>query len=152
MSTLGEKQIRRLQIAMDDARGVRHIERVGNLRPEVHQLVDRQRLALDAILQRRAVEILHHDVLAVFVFANVVDGADIGMVERGRRPRLAPEALQRLRILRQFVGQKLQSDTPAQAQVFSLIHHTHTAAAQFLQRCGNAIWFFRSCLADHRDG
>ncbi len=91
-----------------------------------------KRLAFDAILQRRPVEILHHDVLAVFVFANVVDGADVGMVERRRRPRLAPEALERLRVLRQFVGQKFQGHTPAEAQIFRLIHHTHTAAAQFL--------------------
>ena len=133
LSTFGEKQIRGLQIAMDDARRVSHIQRVGNLRPKIHQLVDRDWLALDAVLERRAIEILHHDVLAALVFSNVVDGADIGMVECGRRPRLAPEPLQCLRILRQFVRQKLQRDAAPQAQVFRLIDNTHAAAAQFLR-------------------
>ncbi len=103
------------------------------------------RLALDAILQGRAVEILHHDVLAVLVLADVVDGANVGMIERGRGPRFAPEALERLRILRQFVGQKLQGYAPAQAQVFSLVDHTHTTAAEFLQ---NAV--VRDGLPDHQ--
>ena len=100
---------------------------------EIHQLIDRDRLALDAVLQRRTVEIFHHDVLAILVFANVVDGADVGMIERGRGPRFTPEPLQRLRVLRQFIRQELQGHPPPQAQVFRFVHHTHAAAAQSLR-------------------
>ena len=130
---------------MDDARRVRDIQRIGNLHSEVHQLLHRQGLALDAVLQRVAVEIFHDDVLTLVGLANVVDGAYIGMIERRRGPRLAPESLQRLRVPRQFIGQELQGHAPAQPQIFSFVNHTHAATAQFLR---NAV--VRDGLPDHK--
>jgi hypothetical protein len=91
------------------------IKCVGDLRPEIEQAIHRNRLALDAVFQGGAIEILHHDVLAVLILADVVNGADIGMIERGRRPCLTPEALQGLRVLSQIVGQELQCYPPAKA-------------------------------------
>ena len=38
---------------MDDAGGVGHLECVRNLYPKVQKLVERDRLSLDAVLQRR---------------------------------------------------------------------------------------------------
>ena len=64
---------------MDNARSVRHIQRVGDLGPEVEQLVHRQRLAFDAILQGLPSDTPSR-CRAVFVFANVVDGANVGVV------------------------------------------------------------------------
>ena len=52
------------------------------------------------------------------------------MVELGGRLRLALKPLQRLGIADQVVGNKLQGDTPAQADVFRLIHHPHAAAPE----------------------
>jgi len=65
-------------------------------------------------------------------FANVVDGADVGMVEGGGSAGFALEALERLAIFRKFLGQKLQGNASAEPGVFGLIHHAHTAATELL--------------------
>src|SRR4029077_1844744 len=73
-----------------------------------------------------------------------VDGADVGMVERGRRARFAPEALQRLMVSGYIVRKEFQCDKTAQLAVFSLVDHAHTTATKLFQ---DAI--VRDGLTDH---
>ena len=78
----GHEDVRRLDIAMDDPRAVRHVERVGELNGHIQQLLQRERPAGNKVLECRAVEMFHHDEDAAGVFADVVDGADAGMIQR----------------------------------------------------------------------
>ena len=78
---------------MDDALLVRGGEGVGDLRPELHHLVERQRALLQAIRERFALEQLHHQEVRVALVPDVEQRADVGVVERGDRLRLALEAL-----------------------------------------------------------
>ena len=55
------------------------------------------------------------------------------------------EACERLAIPSQFIGKEFQGDEAVQAGVFRLVHHTHPAAAEFLD---DAVVL--DCLADHR--
>ena len=55
------------------------------------------------------------------------------MIQRGGGARFAAESLDRLRVLGNVVGQKFQGYTAAQAGVFGLVDHAHSAAAQFFQ-------------------
>jgi hypothetical protein len=64
--------------------------------PEVRHLLARQRAAAQQLPQRLPLEQLHHDVRAAEVVADVVDRADVGVVERGGDARLALEPLERL--------------------------------------------------------
>src|SRR5215831_8960865 len=66
------------------------------------------------------------------VLADFVDGADVGMIERRRRARLPPKALQRQWILGYIFGQELQGNEAAEFGVLRLIDDTHAAAAQLL--------------------
>ena len=84
---------------MDDAGGVRGVERIGDLHGEVEQRVDRQRRAVDAVAQRLAVEQLHDEERQIAVPADVVERADVRVVQRRGRPGLALEPLERRRIL-----------------------------------------------------
>jgi ribosomal protein S16 len=93
LSAFGNKKVCWFQIAVNNSRAVRHVEGVGNLRSEIHQLLDRHRLSLDTRLQRAAFEVLHHNVVAVVILSDVVDRADVGMVERRRCAGLTPETL-----------------------------------------------------------
>ena len=81
---------------------VRGLERVGDLRSRARAAVAAcsGRPAIRC-LQRLALEQLHHDERPPVVLADVVDRADVRVVQGGRRPRLALEALERLRVLRQ---------------------------------------------------
>jgi len=46
---------------------------------------------------------------------------------------LAPESLHRLAILSYALGQEFESNKAVEARVLSLIHHTHSTAAEFLK-------------------
>ena len=91
------------------------------------------------------------------LIVNLVDGADVWMVQRGGSLGFALEAAECLRVFGNVVGQKLKGDEAAEVYVLSFINHTHAAAAEFLDdavvRDGLAdhVWpiiFGRSCLAD----
>ena len=67
-----------------------------------------------------------------FKLADLVDGADVGMIEGGGRAGFTAESLEGLRILGHVIGQKLKGDKTVQVRVFGLVHHAHAAAAQLL--------------------
>ena len=62
--------------------------------------------------------------------ADLVNGADVGMVQGGGGTRLAAETFQRLRVLGDVVRQKLERDKAAEASVLGFVHDAHTAAAE----------------------
>ena len=65
--------------------------------PSVEESFEFERAAGDDVLERRAIEKFHGDEGAAVVFADVVDGADVGMVQRGGGAGFALEAFERLR-------------------------------------------------------
>jgi len=124
------EDVRRLYVPMNDPRRVRRIERVGDLHRQLQQRIDLHGTSRDAVLQHHAVQILHGDEGFPIFLANVVDGADIRVVERRCRFGLAPKSLQRLRISGQYFGQEFERDESLQARVLRLVHHPHAAAAE----------------------
>jgi hypothetical protein len=78
--------------------GVRGIERVGDLDAEIEHALERQRTTRDFLLQRVAVEQLHHDEGLAVVLADVVNHADVRMIQRRGDARFAAEALEHLGI------------------------------------------------------
>ena len=111
---------------------VRHVEGIRDLHPEIEDLFDRQRLAMNVLPQRLAVDELHGDEWRVVLLADVVDGADAGMIERGRRERFSAKAFQRLRVLRHAVRQKFQGDRAVEPRVDRFVDDTHSASTEFL--------------------
>ena len=78
------------------------------------------------------------------LLADVINRADIGMIQRGRGLGLALKAGQRLRVAGNFFGQELESDEAMQPRILGLIDHAHAPAAELLK---NAV--VRDGLADH---
>jgi hypothetical protein len=107
VTAVGHEDVGRLDIAVDDSFGVCGIERVGDLDGEGQQSLHVERAPGDAVLQRRPLEILHGDEGQGVFLADVVNGADVGMIERRGGLGLALEAAQRLRVASDFVRQKL---------------------------------------------
>ncbi len=109
---------------MNDSFGVGRIERVGNLDCDIEQLLQIEWPALDHIPQSLAFQILHHQEDTALVLANFVNCANVRMIQSGRGTSLPPESFQRLRIIRQGVGEKLESDKTVELDVLSLVDHT----------------------------
>jgi|ERR1017187_517745 hypothetical protein len=95
------------RVAVHDAFGVGGVEGVGNLDGDIEETVELHGTAGDEVLESLALETLHRDEgLAVF-FSDIVDGADIGMVESGGGFGFAAKAAEGLGILGKVVGEKL---------------------------------------------
>jgi len=91
------------------------------------------RAALDTVLQGLAFQVLHDDEGLSFMLTNVVDGADVGMVQCRRCSGFPLEPLQCLLVLGVFLRQKLQGHIATQAGVLSPVHHTHAPFTDLLQ-------------------
>ncbi len=130
MPALGDENIRRLDIAVDDSLFVRGIECVRYFHAQLQQQIHGQRLSGNAVLERLAFEMLHDDEVSPVLLANLVNGADVRMIQRGSSPGLALKSLEGVRIACEFFGQKLQGHVAAEARILSLVDHTHASAAE----------------------
>src|SRR5947209_2024 len=117
---------------MNDALAVRGIQRIGDLHGQWKQSLQIERAPSNTVLQRHAFQVLHRNEREATIFTDVVDRADIRMVERRCRLRLSLKSRQRLRISTNFVRQELQRNEAVQARVLRLIDDAHAAAAQHL--------------------
>ena len=128
--TLSHEEVGRLDIAMNDTLRMRRIERVGNLDRQVQQRLHFHRSRADAVLQRRAFEQFHGDERLPVLLADVMNSADIGMIQCGSCLRLTFEARQSLRVFGHILGKKLQRHEAVQPGVFGLVHHPHAPTAE----------------------
>ena len=118
---------------MDDARAVRRVQRVGDLHAQVDDGRYLQRSRRHRLVQGAAAQQLHHEIGTAVGFrrlTDVVDRADVRMVERGCRARLPLEAQQVFFRCGQRRGQQLQRDVAAKLQVVRLIDLAHAARAE----------------------
>ena len=99
---------------MNDALGVGGVQRVGNVDGDAEENVRFQRASRDAIPQILPVQKLHDDEGLTVLLPDLMDGADIGMVQRGRCLSLTLEAGQGLRVFGDVIGQKFQRDEAMQ--------------------------------------
>jgi hypothetical protein len=105
-----DEDICRLDVAMDDAFGVGGVESTGDLHAEIEDGFDVEGLFRDQMLEGVALEKFHGDECAIFTLVDVVDGANVGVVESGGGASLATETFERLRIVSDVVGQEFQGD------------------------------------------
>lgn len=79
--------------------------------------------------ERLAIAILHDQVIGPVVLADVVERADVGVIERRDRLRLALEPDLQHRVVRELRRQNLHRNDPSESRVFRAIDLTHTAGA-----------------------
>ena len=144
LAATGDENVGRLDVAVDDAFGVGGIERIGDLDGKVNNLLGRERAAANAHIQGHAFEQLHGDKTPTGVFADFIDGTNIGMIQGGGGASLALETLEGLWVMGQFIGQELEGHMAAELEILGFEDHTHPAAAQLAD---DAV--VRDGLADH---
>jgi hypothetical protein len=133
VSARGHENIRGLDVPVHDPFRVRRVQRVRNLDSQLQQRFHFQRTPGDPVLQRHPFQKFHRNERMPVVLADFVDCANIGVIQRGRRPRLAAKAFQRRRILRHVHRKKFQRDEASQLGIFGFIDHAHPAAAQLFR-------------------
>src|SRR5580693_2926863 len=114
---------------MNDALRVSSIECVRNLDGQRQQDLGIQRLPRDAVFQRHAVEIFHHDEGLTILLIDLVNSADVRVIQGGGGFGLALETAQSLGILGYIIGQKLEGYKTAELDVLSFVDDAHASAA-----------------------
>jgi hypothetical protein len=114
---------------MDDAAGVDGAEGGEHVDGNRHRLVDGQRAAFELLAQRLAVEQLHRDEERATLFADLVDLANVRMIDAGRGAGLAPEALA-CRLVVRDRQHRLDRDGPLQTLIVRLVDHAHPTSAE----------------------
>src|SRR6185436_10073569 len=126
----GQHDVGWLQIAVDDPVRVRVGQRVSQFVRDRQQLARRNGTAPDARLQRLPVETLHDEVIDARVVPDVVERADVRMLEVGDDPGFPLEAFPPIGIGRRIAGEDLDGDRAAETDVPSFVDLTHAPDAE----------------------
>src|SRR5262249_10843195 len=111
----GSKDVCGLDVAMNDAFAVSGVEGIGNLDGDFEQFGIAERTALNEVLERAAVQILHGDKGTAAILSHVEEHANVGMGKSRRGFRFTTKAFERDVILSGVLRQELQTDSPMQA-------------------------------------
>ena len=96
------------------------------------------------MLQRLSFQQFHGDEMLAVRFVDLVNRADVRMIERGGGKGFALESFAGCGIILHFRGQEFQRDVAPQLEVFGFVDHTHPAAAELRE---NPV--MRNGFADH---
>src|SRR5215831_746938 len=132
MSALGHENIGRFDVPMNYPCFMRRVQGVGDLDGKREDHIRLHRTITDAVLQRHAIEILHGNEGLPVLLSDLVDGADMGVVQCGGSLSFSLEAAESLWVLGDIVGQELQSDSATKVGVLRFVNDTHSPATQFL--------------------
>ena len=113
---------------------VRAVQRGGDLDPIAQRLIERQGPARESLRERLAVDQLHDEETRSVVFANVVQRADAGVLERGDRAGFLLEAPDALDVGRDRRRQDLDRDLTGKPRVLRPVDLAHTARANQARR------------------
>ena len=129
---------------MDDALRVGSIQSIGHLHPNLQDPVGRESLVTDYLFQSPTLQVLHGDEGVAFMFPQIEDLTDIGVIQGSRRLGFQQQPFSGGGVFLQEVEQKLQSDLTVQASVLGPVDHTHPTPSEFLFDS-----VMRDGLADH---
>jgi hypothetical protein len=115
---------------MDEPLPVRLLERVGHLEGAAQQLRGRHRPSLESRGERLPYEMLHDQKVDSILAPDVMQRADMRVVEARHCARFALEPLPSLRMGRQVSGKDLDGDGAIQPSVSSTVHLAHPARAE----------------------
>ncbi|HEY6213713.1 MAG TPA: hypothetical protein VIW45_15580 [Vicinamibacterales bacterium] len=128
-----EHQVRRLDVAVNDAGAVCVREAVAELLHQNELLIERHLLALaDHARERRAFDVLHRDEWAAHVLADVVYDHDVLVIKARVRARLALEPFAEL-VGFDVLAQQLDGEQAIHFGIAREVEGSHPAFAEALQ-------------------
>ena len=127
---MGDEDVRGFDVAVHDPLGVGDFQGIGDLDGQLQQFLNFHGLIINVMFQGHALEQFHADEGTPFMLPDIVNRANVGMIQGRSGARFALKALQRGVVLDHIIGKKFQRNVAAQARVFGLIHHSHAAATE----------------------
>src|SRR5713101_6336180 len=121
------------------------VQSIGDLDSQIEHRLDLQRLATDPAPEGLPLQQFHGDEGSSLGLVNLVDGADVRMIQCRGSLGFALKTAECLRVFGYVIGQELESNKPAEFYVLSLVNHTHPTATQLYN---DAV--VRNGLADQR--
>src|SRR5437667_10487965 len=100
---------------MNDALRVGRRQSVGCLYRDLEDLIQIHGLPPDALLQALTLELFHHDKGMSISLLNIVDRADVGLIQLRCSQRLGLETVERLSTAKEILGNGLQRAVRAPA-------------------------------------
>src|SRR5207244_838075 len=132
LTSFRDEDVGRLDVPMHDPLCMRGVQRVCNLDAPLQEFSGIERAAANPMPERMALQELHHDVRLAFVLANIVNGANVRMIQGGGGAGLTAEPFERLRLVGELIGQKLKRYVAAKSCVFTSVDHPHAAASKLV--------------------
>ncbi len=128
-----DHDVRRLQVAVDDADRVRLGECVRDLDRITQNVVERQALGGNQLVEAPAGDELHGDEVRALILANLIDMDDVGVIEGRGGAGLLEKTPFSLPVGVDFPGDEFQGDEAVELAVAGLVHDSHPALADGLQ-------------------
>jgi hypothetical protein len=128
---VGDHDVARLEIPVQDAGGMRGRHRIGDLNRVLQALVYRQPLSRNQRGERAAGDVLHRDEIVFALLADLVNRDDMRMVEAGGRSRFLNEALLPFVVDRLLAVEQLERHRAAETGIDSTIDDPHAAFAEW---------------------
>src|SRR6266849_6563962 len=97
------------------------------------------------VFQGLTIQKLHRDERPAILLVNLVDGANVRMVQGRRGSRFPLEAAQCPRVSSYVIRKELQCDESIEFEILGLVDDTHPAATEFFHDV-----VMRDSFADHR--
>ncbi len=142
-----DHDVGRLQVPVEDAGAVGLGQRVGDLDGVLQRLGRAQALGGYHLVERPALDVLHYDEVHAVVAVDVVEGDDVGVIQRAGGLGLLDEALLASRIGRFAGGQDFDRHGSVEVSVASLVDDAHAALPELRF---NSVVVERT--ADHGEG
>jgi hypothetical protein len=120
----GQHRIGGLQISVDDAGPVRRDQSIRDLNSIFQRLVELQRSFLQQLGQRLTLDVLHHDEVDTVLLADVVQGADVRMIQLRYGFGFALEAGLALGAFGEVLGEDLDGYGAVEAGVVGFVDFT----------------------------
>ena len=127
VTVVGHQHVAGLDVAVDDARGVRGGQGGEDLNDDGARPIDGQRTGRDFVRERSAGKSFHHEKRDPVLLAAVEDRDDVGVREAGGRACLRLEPGARSRLLGEVGAQDLHRDPAPETLIRRVAHRRHTA-------------------------
>ena len=125
-----QEQVRRLDVAVNETVPMKSFQGTENHQGGLDGFAERKRLPGEPVGERFALQVLHDEEIKAVLPADVVEGADVRMVQTRSRPGLALESLSQVGIVGHMAGENFDRDGSVEPRVRGSIHFPHPTGTE----------------------